>query len=133
MSLFGSLYTGVSGLRTSQNALNTTAHNLSNIDTIGYTRQQVQQGTRFYNKIGVAAISPKQIGLGVEYTRVKQIRDAFLDKNYRRELGRSAYYEIASGAIEEVEALFKELDGDAFAASIDNLWRAVQDLSLIHI
>ncbi|GFI16840.1 MAG: flagellar hook-associated protein FlgK [Lachnospiraceae bacterium] len=129
MSLFGSLYTGVSGLRTSQNALNTTAHNLSNIDTIGYTRQQVQQGTRFYNKIGVAAISPKQIGLGVEYTRVKQIRDAFLDKNYRRELGRSAYYEIASGAIEEVEALFKELDGDAFAASIDNLWRAVQDLA----
>ena len=43
MSLFGSLYIGVSGLQTSQNALNTTAHNMSNIDTVGYTRQQVQQ------------------------------------------------------------------------------------------
>ena len=46
MSLMGSLYTGVSGLQTSSNALNTTAHNMSNLDTKGYTRQQVQQGTR---------------------------------------------------------------------------------------
>ena len=48
MSLFGSLYIGVSGLQTSNNALNTTAHNMSNLDTIGYTRQQVAQGTRTY-------------------------------------------------------------------------------------
>ena len=38
MSLFGSLYIGTSGLQTSQNALNTTGHNMSNIDTTGYTR-----------------------------------------------------------------------------------------------
>ena len=37
MSLFGSLYVGASGLQTGQNALNTTAHNLSNVDTKGYT------------------------------------------------------------------------------------------------
>ena len=43
MPLMGSLYIGASGLQTSQNALNTTAHNLSNVDTTGYTRQQVQQ------------------------------------------------------------------------------------------
>ena len=36
MPLMGSLYIGSSGLQTSQNALNTTAHNLSNIDTTGY-------------------------------------------------------------------------------------------------
>ena len=51
MSLMGSLYVGTSGLQTSQNALHTTAHNMSNIDTVGFTRQQVQQGTRFYNTI----------------------------------------------------------------------------------
>ena len=44
----GSLYMGSSGLQTSQNALNTTAHNLSNVDTTGYTRQQVQQSNRAY-------------------------------------------------------------------------------------
>ena len=42
MPLMGSLYVGTSGLQTSQNALNTTAHNMTNADTTGYVRQQVQ-------------------------------------------------------------------------------------------
>ena len=46
MSLFGALYIGDSGLRASQNALNTVAHNLSNINTPGYVRQQVSQSTQ---------------------------------------------------------------------------------------
>ena len=45
----GSLYIGSSGLRTSQNALNTTANNLANVDTTGYVRQQVIQADRHYN------------------------------------------------------------------------------------
>ena len=37
----GTLYIASSGLRNSQNALNTTANNLANVDTEGYVRQQV--------------------------------------------------------------------------------------------
>lgn len=131
MSLFGSLYIGTSGLRTSQNALNTTAHNMSNIDTTGYTRQQVQQGTRSYKTItkNGSAISYQQTGLGVDYTRVKQIRDVFLDQNYRRESGRSAFYDAWTSTVEEVEDLFQELHGEAFGEAIDNLWKSIQELS----
>ena len=111
MSLMGSLYVGTSGLQTGQNALNTTAHNMSNIDTTGYTRQQVQQGTRYYNTISktASANSYQQIGLGVNYSQVKQVRDYFLDKTYRRESGRSAFYEASVAAVEEVEDLSQEL------------------------
>ena len=35
MPLMGAIYVGTSGLQTGQNALNTTAHNLSNMDTQG--------------------------------------------------------------------------------------------------
>ncbi len=131
MSLMGSLYIGTSGLQTSQNALNTTAHNMSNVDTSGYTRQQVQLGTRFYNTISKtnSAIAYQQTGLGVNYTQVKQVRDYFLDKSYRRESGRSAFYDASTSAIEEIENLFQELEGEAFADSIENLWSAVQELS----
>ncbi|MDE6064653.1 MAG: flagellar basal body protein, partial [Lachnospiraceae bacterium] len=48
MPLMGSLYIGASGLQTSQNALNTTAHNLTNVDTPGYVRQQTLLDTRTY-------------------------------------------------------------------------------------
>lgn len=109
MSLMGSLYIGASGLQTSQNALNTTAHNMSNVDTVGYTRQQVQLGTRTYKTISKSAASNAylQTGHGVNYTQVKQVRDYFLDKAYRRESGRSAYYDTSAVAVEEIENLFQ--------------------------
>lgn len=131
MSLMGSLYIGASGLQTSQNALNTTAHNMSNIDTTGFVRQQVQQGTRIYKTISTsgAAIAYTQTGLGVNYTNVKQIRDYFLDRTYRRESGRSAFYDTWTSTVEEVEDLFQELEGEAFGESIENLWKSVQELS----
>ena len=97
MSLMGSLYLGVSGLQTSNNALNTTAHNMSNLDTVGYTRQQVSQATRTYNTISKGRPNWQQLGLGVNYSQTRQIRDYFLDKNYRRESGRSAFYDVEIG------------------------------------
>lgn len=131
MSLFGSLYIGNSGLQTSQNALNTTAHNMTNADTRGYVRQQVQQGTRFYNTISVnpKAVANQQIGLGVNYSKVKQVRDFFLDQTYRKESGRSAFYEVSSAALEEVEYLLDELHGETFQQSLTELWKSVQELS----
>ena len=131
MPLMGSLYIGNSGLQTSQNALNTTAHNMTNADTAGYVRQQVQQGTKVYNtiKVDFKSVSSQQIGLGVDYTKVKQIRDYFLDQTYRRETGRSAFYEVASGGLEEIESLLDELNGESFQESLEGVWTAIQELS----
>ncbi len=130
MSLMGSLYVGTSGLQTNQNSLNTTAHNMSNVDTSGYTRQQVLQSNRIYNtiSINVDGISDSQVGLGVYYSKTRQVRDVFLDATYRQEVGRSSFYEISASAIAEVENLLGELDGTAFQESLDDLWTAVQEL-----
>ena len=67
--LMSNLYTGNTGLVTSQNALNTTAHNLSNINTEGYTRQQVSQGDCAYQTLSknYKIVAWKQIGRGVTY------------------------------------------------------------------
>lgn len=131
MSLFGGLYVGTSGLQTSQNALNTVAHNMVNSDTEGYTRQQVSQTTRSYNTLSTtnSAISYQQIGLGVSYAEVRQIRDVFLDQSYRKESGRQGFYDVSCDAIEEVEGIFQELDGEAFADTLTKLWESVQELS----
>ena len=84
MPLMGSLYIGKSGLQTSQNALNTTAHNMSNADTTGYVRQQVLLGTSIYNtiKVDFKAVANQQIGLGVTYSKTRQVREYFLDQTY---------------------------------------------------
>lgn len=128
MSLMSGLYVGTSGLQTSQNALNTTAHNLSNIETKGYTRQQVYLNDKPYLNTGMASISKQQTGLGVEYGQVRQVRDDFLDQAYRREAGRSAFYDVNFDAISEIETLLGEFDGVAFQDSLGGLWTAVQEL-----
>lgn len=131
MPLMGSLYVGASGLQTSQNALNTTAHNLSNMDTVGYTRQQVQQSARGYITLAVnmRGVSNEQTGMGVIYSRVKQVRDYFLDKTYRKEAGRGKFYEVSTQVLEEAESLLGELNGEAFQTSLSDLWTSVQELA----
>ena len=131
MSLWSSLYVGTSGLQTSHNALNTVAHNLTNADTEGYTRQQVEQSDKIYMTISrtASAVAPQQSGLGVSYSNVKQIRDYFLDKQYRRESGRGMFYEVSRDTLLEVEDLFGEMNGEAFQSQLSDLWVAVQELS----
>ena len=135
MSLMGSFWVGVSGLQTSNNALNTTAHNMSNLDTTGYTRQQVAQGTRSYATIYKGRPNWQQIGRGVNYTLTRQERDYFLDKNYRRESGRSAFYDVSATALEEIEYILGEgqgggsIVGHEFSTAVTNLWEAVQEMS----
>lgn len=131
MPLMGSLYIGNSGLQTSQNALNTTAHNITNADTEGYVRQQTLLGDKRYNTISIDAtgISNKQIGLGVTYEEIRQVRDVFLDKTYREENGRLSFYSVEYDAIGEVENLLGEMDGASFQESINDLWVAIEELS----
>jgi flagellar hook-associated protein 1 FlgK len=131
MPLMGSLYIGASGLQTSQNALNTTAHNLSNTDTEGYTRQQVQQSNKSYVTLSktASAVAYQQTGLGVTYSRVKQVRDYFLDKSYRKESGRSMFYEVSSDVMEEVESQLGEMNGEAFQTTVSDFWTSVQELA----
>lgn len=130
MSLQSGLYVGTSGLQTSQNALNTVAHNLSNVGTEGYVRQQVGLADRYYNRLSSsAAVSFMQTGLGVSYSQVRQVRDTFLDKTYREEAGRLSFYEASYNAIGEVETILGEMNGAAFNTSLQDLWDAVQEAS----
>ncbi len=67
------LQTGVSGLLAYQRALATTGHNISNVNTPGYSRQRVEMTARNPQYAGNGFI-----GTGVEVTNVARIYDRFL-------------------------------------------------------
>ncbi|MDE7477628.1 MAG: flagellar hook-associated protein FlgK [Lachnospiraceae bacterium] len=130
MSLFGALYLGDSGIRTSQNALNTVAHNLSNLNTPGYVRQQVANTDSTYTYGGRTVRGfQTQVGTGAKYAECRHVRDRFLDEAYRLENGRMSYYETSYSAILEIEDIMGELDGAAFKNSVSGLWSAIQELA----
>lgn len=128
---FGSFYIGTSGLQSAQNALNTTANNLANVDTKGYVREQV----RFTDKNYIMNVQPtvytnmQQSGLGVSIGDVMHARDIFLDKAYRQESGREAFYSACYDSATYVEDLFQELAGQEFKYSISDFWQAFQELA----
>ena len=75
---FVTLHTGLSGLRASQTAVDTTSNNIANVNTPGYTRQRVELSPR------IPYDSPAgQVGTGVEVDRIVRLRDSFLDARVR--------------------------------------------------
>ena len=92
MPLMTNLYTGVSGLNSSQNAINITAHNLANVYTNGYVRQQAQFADQTYTKYGNSSVNTMQIGYGVYNARTQHYRDILLDMAYREQSGRGGFY-----------------------------------------
>lgn len=127
---FGSLFIGVAGLQSSQNALNVTSNNLANLDTVGYVRQQVLYADRDYITFNTtAAISNQQSGLGVKIGDVVHTRDVFLDRLYRTETGRQAFYEATYQATYEVETYLQEMEGQAFQDALGDFWESFQELS----
>lgn len=128
---FGSLYVGASGLQNAQNAINTTANNLANVDTKGYVRQQVRYADKNYTilKDSRANVNMQQSGLGVSIGDVVHARDIFLDKTYRQKTGRMSFYSVRYETATYVEDLMQELNGQQFKQSVSDLWQAFQEVS----
>ena len=88
-STFSGLNMALLGMNASQRALDVTGQNLTNINTSGYTRQRLDlasispTGAEYFNtKYAV------KVGQGVLMTGVSQIRDPFLDIQFRNQLSR---------------------------------------------
>lgn len=124
-----SIYVGVSGLQASQNAINTTAHNLSNVNTTGYVRQQAIFGDRSYTLAGRKATSYMQVGLGVDSIATSRIRDILLDSAYRSENSRGGFYEASYEAITEIETIVGETEGEQYQKIIEKLWSSINEMS----
>ena len=129
MPLMTNLYTGVSGLTSSQNAINITAHNLANVNTKGYVRQQAQFADTSYTTYGYSKVNTMQIGYGVYSSKTQHYGDILLDMAYRQQLGREGYYTAQYDAISEIETITGELNEQPFQNSLSDLWSAINEVA----
>ncbi|MCQ2506013.1 MAG: flagellar hook-associated protein FlgK [Lachnospiraceae bacterium] len=128
MGLMSSFYIGTSGLAVSQRALNTVSHNIANVETEGYVRQQVLGKSSFTREIGQNEKNNFIVGYGAETEAIRHVRDIFLDKSYRKEYGRQEFYNVQYKAVSEIEDIFGETEGVAFRNSMNDLWVSIQEL-----
>ena len=131
-STFMGLETSRSGLFTQQSALYTTGHNISNANTLGYSRQRVNmQATPGFPTAGLNTPQfPGLMGTGVEAGSVQRVRDGFIDRQYRQETNKLGYWESRSQAITQLEDVLNEPSEYGLAKSLDDFWKSLQDLSV---
>lgn len=130
-STFMGLEASKRGLFTQQSALYTTGHNISNANTLGYSRQRVNmEATLGYPGTGLnAPKTPGHIGTGVQAQSVQRIRDAFIDRQYRQESNKLGYWESRSQAITQMEDIMAEPSEFGLNESLNQFWKSLQDLS----
>ncbi len=127
------LYVGLSGIQTNSNSLNTTANNLTNVNTTGYVRQQVVNRDLGYNFVGTSsATTTGQKGLGVSIQTINHVRDMFLDTAYRKESGRQGFYDKMYDAVYEIQTQMGETDyitGIGFQQNITDFLEALHEVA----
>lgn len=124
-SIFNALHIGYSGLNVAQNGINTTAHNISNAETEGYTRQRVV----------VAAATPLQmspgnIGNGATVMDIKRVFDNFVFDKYTSISSDKEYSDFEKKTLEELSTYFPEIDGVGIKADLAeyyNMWQTFAD------
>ena len=115
-STFFGLQIAYSGLKASNAALNTTANNVANVETDGYSRQ----------KVITAATDPMRVfatygcaGAGVDTLAIERVRDVFYDEKYRDNETRLGEFERKEYYMSVMESYFKD-DGKTGFKSIFN-------------
>ncbi|WCB91354.1 hypothetical protein DSM104299_00025 [Baekduia alba] len=83
---FTGLNTALRGVQAQQAALDTIAHNIANVETPGYSRQEAVFSSSPTLRVGAGAKADgtsAQLGTGVEVLTYRRLRDDFLDLQYR--------------------------------------------------
>jgi len=131
MGKFSTLSVGISGLMAAQTGLYVTGHNMANVDTLGYTRQQPLQHDFKSVNIGMNGRGIMQTGLGTDISCIRQIRDQFLDISYRKEAGKYNFYLVKANTGAEIEAILGELQSQYSTDSvIKDLYNSLHELSI---
>lgn len=122
-SLQNVLSIAATALRTQQQALSVTAHNIANATTEGYSRQRAILTTN------PSLQTPDgNFGMGVGVGDVQQVRDAFLDRIYNREASFASGFEARAGMLGRIEAVMGEPSEEGLAASLDAFYSAWSEL-----
>src|SRR5690625_490772 len=129
-STFHGLEVAKKALFAQQHGLYVTGHNISNVNTDGYSRQRANfETTTPYPPTSLW--QPKisgQMGTGVKIGTVQRVRDQFLDYQYRLENSRASYWDTRREALSRMEELLNEPSENGLAKTLDRFWQSLQDL-----
>ena len=125
-SQFFGLTIASSGLSAYQAALNTTANNISNEQTKGYSRQAANLSASDALRVNAKYGS---MGSGVTVNSIKQIRSEYYDTKYWQNQASLGLYETKLGYLEQIENYFIDDDTEkGFSTILNKMFNSLDTL-----
>jgi flagellar hook-associated protein 1 FlgK len=129
---FSGLNTALRGVQAQQAALNVVAHNIANVETPGYSRQEaVFSAAPSLTLPGGAKAdgTGAQLGQGVEVLTYRRLRDDFLDLQYRAQTMAAGQSDVTAKRLSVVQSgLATGTDGD-LGKLMDKFWTSWDTLA----
>jgi flagellar hook-associated protein 1 FlgK len=130
-STFQGIEIGKRAVVAHQQAIATTGHNLSNMNTEGYSRQRVEFSA--FEPIYLPGLereeTPGQIGQGVNIERIGRLRDQLLDQQIVANASTEGYWKARDPYISRLEQIYREVGPTSIRGKLDHFWDAWQDLA----
>ena len=111
---------GASALNSLQRAISTTGNNIANVNTDGYSRQDVEFASRTPNRIGGVTL-----GTGVEVSSIRRAYDQFLTQDVQARTSSSGYYSLYSTTAGQIDNLMAD-PATSISSAMDQFFAAME-------
>ena len=129
--LFDTFTIAKRGLSVQQGNINTSAHNIANASTPGYSRQRaVVETTRpFGGTSKFDSCVAGQIGTGAQITTIQRIRNEFVDYQVREATGILGNSEVKADFLSKIEDILGETSDTGIQGLMSEFYKSLQSLT----
>lgn len=122
MGLNALLDVAKSALFTAQQALTVTGHNISNVNTPGFSRQEI-----ILTEERPVDGSPGQVGTGVKIEQIRRAVDIFVNRELTNSQEGVGQFTVMRHELQRLESLLGDARGQGLAVQLNEFFKALQD------
>lgn len=124
MGLIGILNIGQSALSATQQALSVAGHNVANVNTPGYSRQEAVLTEQ-------AAVdgSPGQVGTGVQVTQIRRIVDSFVNQQLTASNSALGQLNVSNDQLSQIQNIFGDSNNQGIGTQLTDFFSSLQDVA----
>jgi flagellar hook-associated protein 1 FlgK len=129
VSTFYGMQTALRGLLAEQRSIDVTGHNIANVGTAGYTRQEAVLRASPAGQVTTGSGQPGHLGAGVDVTAYQRVRNSFLDVQYRAQSMQLGYATQTATTLGDAELTLNEPSDAGLSAQLSSFWDSWSDLA----
>ncbi|MDH4186927.1 MAG: flagellar hook-associated protein FlgK, partial [Nitrospira sp.] len=124
MGLGISLDIGKSALTAAQQSLTVAGHNIANVNTPGFSRQEAVQTER--NPI---MGNPGQVGTGVQVVEIRRIVDQFINREITSSNSMIGQFTISNDQLSQIQNMFGDSNNQGIGTQLTDFFSSLQDVA----